>query len=65
MTMLSPCCRAETAIADSRPAPDRVTVQRRRKCLQCDSRFNTVEAITSLPAPVGQSQNIPRKRKGA
>ena len=36
-----PICGWGTAVADSRPEPD--CVNRRRKCLSCNHRFDTIE----------------------
>jgi transcriptional regulator NrdR family protein len=39
--MTCPVCGGDTKVIDSRPSED--SVQRRRKCLECDHRFNTIE----------------------
>ena len=42
--MLCPVCEGETKVIDSRRKPD--CVNRRRECLECGFRFNTVEVDT-------------------
>ena len=39
--MTCPKCGAETCVIDSRPSED--SVRRRRECLECGERFNTME----------------------
>lgn len=44
--MTCPVCGGDTKVIDSRPSED--SVQRRRKCLECDYRFNTIEIDMDL-----------------
>lgn len=37
------CFNNETKVIDKRPAPDEVSVRRRRECLKCQKRFTTHE----------------------
>lgn len=39
------CNYEETQVIDTRLSDDKLTVKRRRRCLQCDKRFNTLEKI--------------------
>lgn len=39
--MTCPKCGGETCVIDSRPSED--SVRRRRECLECGDRFNTME----------------------
>jgi len=45
------CNFEETQVIDTRLSDDRLTVKRRRRCVQCDKRFNTLEKIElQMPA---------------
>lgn len=39
------CSSEETQVIDTRLSEDRSIVKRRRRCLNCDKRFNTLEII--------------------
>ena len=39
------CNCEETQVIDTRLSEDKMIVKRRRRCLQCDKRFNTLEEI--------------------
>jgi transcriptional repressor NrdR len=39
------CNCEETQVIDTRLSEDKMVVKRRRRCLQCDKRFNTLEKI--------------------
>ena len=39
--MVSPVCGYDTKVIDSRPSND--SVRRRRECLRCGARFDTLE----------------------
>ena len=42
--MKCPFCGAEdTQVRDSRPSDDKLSIKRRRYCLECNSRFTTME----------------------
>lgn len=44
--MRCPFCGVEdTQVKDSRPAEDKLSVRRRRFCIECNSRFTTIERI--------------------
>jgi len=44
--MRCPFCGVEdTQVKDSRPAEDKLSVRRRRSCMECNSKFTTVERI--------------------
>lgn len=44
------CNSEDTQVIDTRLSEDKCTVKRRRKCSNCDKRFNTLENI-DLPMP--------------
>ena len=45
------CNFEETQVIDTRVSEDKLTVKRRRRCMQCDKRFNTLEKIEfQMPA---------------
>jgi len=52
------CGYAESKVVDSRPAPERGGIRRRRECLECGKRFTTYEVIEAL-------QIVVRKRDGS
>ena len=37
------CNHSDTQVIDTRLTDDHLTIKRRRKCLECDRRFNTFE----------------------
>lgn len=39
------CNHLDTQVIDTRLTEDQLTIKRRRKCLECDRRFNTFEKI--------------------
>lgn len=43
--MLCPICLGETRVIDSRPTEDEMCVWRRRRCIECGHRYNTLESI--------------------
>lgn len=45
------CNYSDTQVIDTRLTDDHLTIKRRRKCLECDRRFNTFEKI-ELQLPV-------------
>jgi transcriptional repressor NrdR len=44
--MICPVCGGETKVVDSRPSND--SVRRRRECLDCGVRFDTLEHRVTL-----------------
>jgi len=38
------CRKTKSQVIDSRPAKDKISISRRRKCLACSTRFTTFEA---------------------
>jgi transcriptional repressor NrdR len=45
------CNFEETQVIDTRVSDDKLTIKRRRRCINCDKRFNTLEAIEfQMPA---------------
>ncbi|MEK6733976.1 MAG: transcriptional regulator NrdR [Pseudomonadota bacterium] len=44
--MRCPFCNVEdTQVRDSRPTEDKLSVRRRRFCVECESRFTTIERV--------------------
>jgi len=54
------CNCEETQVIDTRLSEDKLTVKRRRRCLQCDKRFNTIERI-ELQMPIVVKSNGTRE----
>lgn len=50
--MKCPHCTAETKVLESRHADDGLAIRRRRECLQCGRRFNTMEKLEETPLVV-------------
>lgn len=47
------CNFEETQVIDTRVSDDRLVIKRRRRCLNCDRRFNTLESIeVQMPAVI-------------
>ena len=46
------CGNEDTKVIDSRPFSDGNSIKRRRKCDNCNNRFNTTEKIFKLPIQV-------------
>ena len=47
------CNFEETQVIDTRLSEDRMVVKRRRRCLNCDKRFNTLEKVDlQMPAVI-------------
>lgn len=45
------CNSEDTQVIDTRLSEDRTTIKRRRRCMNCDKRFNTLEKIDlQMPA---------------
>ncbi|MFN7094669.1 MAG: transcriptional regulator NrdR [Burkholderiales bacterium] len=52
------CNFEETQVIDTRISEDKLTVKRRRKCTNCDKRFNTLEKIElQMPAIIKSNGN--------
>lgn len=49
------CNFEETQVIDTRLSEDRMVVKRRRRCLNCDKRFNTLEKVDLLMPAVIKS----------
>lgn len=47
--MKCPVCAAETKVLESRQTDEGAAVRRRRECLGCARRFNTLEKVEDLP----------------
>ncbi len=43
-----PSCGGLTEVKDSRPLSDNSTIRRRRVCVACDSRINTIEVVVPV-----------------
>lgn len=52
------CNSEDTQVIDTRISEDKTTIKRRRKCLNCDMRFNTLEAIELQMPSVIKSDGI-------
>lgn len=50
--MKCPYCGGETKVLESRHANDGLAIRRRRECLECGRRFNTMETIEAAPLVV-------------
>ncbi len=46
------CRKGETRVIDSRDTADRVSIRRRRECLECRRRFTTYERVEEIPLMV-------------
>ena len=60
------CGYAESKVVDSRPAPERGGIRRRRECLECTKRYTTYEVIEALQIVVckrdGSQQSFDRAK---
>lgn len=52
------CNSEDTQVIDTRISEDKTTIKRRRKCLKCDMRFNTLETIELQMPSVIKSDSI-------
>jgi len=57
--MRCPSCHADdTKVVDSREAEDGAAIRRRRRCLQCATRFTTYERLDEVPLVVVKSNGL-------
>lgn len=52
------CNSEDTQVIDTRISEDKTTIKRRRRCLNCDMRFNTLETIELQMPSVIKSDGI-------
>lgn len=55
-------CNGDTKVIDTRPTLDRLTLNRRRECLVCQTRYNSIE-ITLKEYNLMRANSDPRTRQ--